>query len=408
MVLRDECPGEGCSYGEWFADRPLDVYPREGEPRESVFRLQRGEPFTALGGSLHVTRPLVVRVVRSHSDHDGRTGQPIVFPPGDAMHVLGQVGEGRYLVWHNGAIKAPFIFWPDPNSSGQELDAEVVSPGEDPQWWVNVRDRRGKTGWIRNDAGYALREPPALLSQAEQPASPPARPRREARAARSMAVATPPPPPALAAAERAFREGRFWTPPEDSAFRHAAEVLQAMPAERRAARVLDEIIAGVTRDTRATRDTDPDRAFAIANEALSASSVFPELRRWSAALAKVREELRKGTRVFELRHSHGMKLMKLMSDGGRIVGLGEGGCLGSFELWDDGFTFKTRTSADRRRDEVAVKFAEIKKFEIRDQQRELRLKTTSRGDWEFQGDPAEIMRIYDFFRRHVPATATAP
>jgi hypothetical protein len=118
--------------------------------------------------------------------------------------------------------------------------------------------------------------------------------------------------------------------------------------------------------------------------------------------------------VFRVYHQHGA---------GGIVGgviesidrrLARKACEGDLELLEDGFRFRTVTSPDRRRDDVMVRFGEIRRvvhkgtiagtyprLDI------LRIATTQ-GNWEFLGDEGDIRRIGESLRGHQSEIAPSP
>lgn len=143
FIARDICPGERCNYGEWIAEGNIAVYPLEGDTSTVAFRLRQDEIFEALRGNIHVVNAAILAI---------RAPKPgnvtLHLDEGDFVFVLYPLGEGRFDVWHQGRVFRVEEFW----RVGSTARAVVVrSPSIDPQteWWINVRNRKGQSGWIR-------------------------------------------------------------------------------------------------------------------------------------------------------------------------------------------------------------------------------------------------------------------
>ena len=147
FIDRDVCPLHyGCSFREdWVARRPLTAYAREGDPTRVAFGIAAGESFVALRADMYVTRAGIVVMV---ADLDATCEPPDCseagFRTGDVVYVLSYRGEGSYLISHRGRLRESEAFW----NRDQPRDA-IVREAPEMFWWVLVRNKAGREGWLR-------------------------------------------------------------------------------------------------------------------------------------------------------------------------------------------------------------------------------------------------------------------
>lgn len=155
FVQRNVCPFEGCAYGAWVARSRLTAYAAEGDTAKVAFAIQPGERITALRGNVHVVKLGVIAVTAPVEAAAGR-----VIPRGDRIYVLSYRGEGLYDVWHDGRLLTLEAFWKPVVSAGRA--AGVLRTRPEMMWWVLVRARSGRQGWLRlrniAEHGFELRE----------------------------------------------------------------------------------------------------------------------------------------------------------------------------------------------------------------------------------------------------------
>lgn len=131
------CPFECCTYGgDWALRGPLDLRGSADRYAVTFRQLPSGERVTALTGRTR-TRAGRFRFTRASPP----------FGEGEPVDVYDYLGEGGYRVWHGGAmIRADLGL--SPYGAGREgpLGRMEVDPRQ--TWWVNVRLRDGREGWI--------------------------------------------------------------------------------------------------------------------------------------------------------------------------------------------------------------------------------------------------------------------
>lgn len=123
-IDKDVCPGEGCQYGEWKTSEPIVILEKPIGKRE-IGEIKAGESFLAITGNVYV-RPLekIASVSTELTDS-------IFIEPGQKYYLLSNIGEGISKIWVNGQI----------------FEYEDYNP--DQQWWVKIKTKNGKKGWIK-------------------------------------------------------------------------------------------------------------------------------------------------------------------------------------------------------------------------------------------------------------------
>jgi murein DD-endopeptidase MepM/ murein hydrolase activator NlpD len=153
------CPGEYCRYGDvWTIEEEVAVHPFH-DSTKTAFVLTKGQKVTTVTGMV-TTKPGKIRIV-----HPIRIDRLLVNE--GYLYVLAYRGEGFWKVWLNGKLidsvqlgSANFVTPQVCDVSDQPCkqrleDRWVGGPivGEmevqpEPHWWVQIRDKAGRTGWI--------------------------------------------------------------------------------------------------------------------------------------------------------------------------------------------------------------------------------------------------------------------
>ena len=154
-VTRDVCPFEGCAYGTWVARSRLTAYAAEGDTSKIAFAVKPGERVTAVRGNVHVVKLGVVAVTAPIEVAAGR-----MLHTGDSVYVLSYRGDSRYDVWHDGRLMTLEAFW-EPLAPAARV-AGVVRARPEMMWWVLIKTRAGRQGWLRlrnmAEHGFELKE----------------------------------------------------------------------------------------------------------------------------------------------------------------------------------------------------------------------------------------------------------
>jgi hypothetical protein len=146
MPFTDEgaCPFEGCQYAEWIA-RVSTVARREASISSPVvFAIKSGEKVMALKGEVITRKPGIVRVLK-HTVFEGG----FEAPTGAVLYVLHAWGEGWFVFWYDGAIHKDGLYAEGVHKGNADFPWDVVSLPKT-EWWANVENSDGKTGWILN------------------------------------------------------------------------------------------------------------------------------------------------------------------------------------------------------------------------------------------------------------------
>jgi len=146
VVIKEACPGEGCSFGEWQIKKPMPIYPQPNERGAPLATLGAGETVEAVTGEIHMIAGLA-RVIGM----PGRGGEHI--DPSQPLEILDYIGEGYSRTRQGGTyfnVKVARSMKdcgpsPDPRRCWVEL---IREPGEG-KWWISVKARHGELkGWI--------------------------------------------------------------------------------------------------------------------------------------------------------------------------------------------------------------------------------------------------------------------
>jgi hypothetical protein len=143
VVDENACPFEGCTFGTWKATKESTLYSSWQTDRAEIGKIKAGEPVTSLTG-VHITRkPDRILVKREISR--------LALKPGDLVLRYMYVGEGFANIWAKGTWHkeedCSFITEKDGGGCARECAAVVAEDGQK-EWWVKIKTRDGKLGWI--------------------------------------------------------------------------------------------------------------------------------------------------------------------------------------------------------------------------------------------------------------------
>jgi|SRR6267378_376135 len=141
------CPFEGCQYAEWTAKARAVARRDANISSPVIFAIKSGEKITALNGKV-VTRQFGIVRVLKRVVFDGSD-----VPAGAVLYVLHGDGEGSFLYWYNGATHHEGLYAETVHKGDADFPWDVISLPKT-EWWVNVKNHDGQTGWILNPFNF--------------------------------------------------------------------------------------------------------------------------------------------------------------------------------------------------------------------------------------------------------------
>ena len=129
------CPGECCQYGRWTAGRLTVARVQPDRRSAEAFRVAPGEVVEAITGIVITLRPGRARAI-APVEIDG-----VPIPAGTEVVVLSHAGEGVYKIWFAGRMLMATLLPADAAQLTLLIEPRIV-------WWVQIRNRDGRTGWI--------------------------------------------------------------------------------------------------------------------------------------------------------------------------------------------------------------------------------------------------------------------
>lgn len=150
IVVKDICPGEGCEFGGWLICDTLRVFADASAKARTAFTLHRGDKFTAVTGDVHITQAGKVVFTRNKRvDVGNHTG--FLFTPADTLYPILYEGEGYGDWYFRGKDGGGDFFFGNGDTDGvlgstgrgYEIVRRIKS-----DWWVKVRAKDGREGWI--------------------------------------------------------------------------------------------------------------------------------------------------------------------------------------------------------------------------------------------------------------------
>jgi len=150
------CPGEGCAYGKWKAQKAINLFASKTVKSYNVATLKSGEIVKALTGDVHTEAGIFIlekpfecylQNKVAHSHH-----------PGERIFVYTYEGEGFYKFWCHGRMASGF----SPSiKSNFKPGQEHLANGhwyKEPKtiWWAKIQTTTGIIGWTPVTKPYAF------------------------------------------------------------------------------------------------------------------------------------------------------------------------------------------------------------------------------------------------------------
>ncbi len=136
------CPFECCTYREWVANAPINVYKSRNEKSGVVFTLKKDERAHAITGVVATHKLGVTEILKPVKiGYTSISDKPqLSLKPGDIVYTLHYAGEGFEVFWYQGKTYSDEL-----SISNSESFKTISSPSY--VWWAKVKNRAGKTGW---------------------------------------------------------------------------------------------------------------------------------------------------------------------------------------------------------------------------------------------------------------------
>jgi hypothetical protein len=151
-------PYEGAYGGKWKAITNIHVY-NSDTGHTVLFLLKKGEIFTPVTGNVHIMNAGIFYVYENYGN----------YKKGQRVDVLSYRGEGFYDLWDHGKVCKDELpdFWisnPKGKTKGKLIKEPVTI------WWVKIKTKSGKTGWIKPKDKFHYMEPEevAAMNKPEQ------------------------------------------------------------------------------------------------------------------------------------------------------------------------------------------------------------------------------------------------
>jgi hypothetical protein len=145
------CPTECCRYGPWRANSSVTARTAPGA-RNVAFSIARGERVDALTGVV-ITREAGVVVLERPYTVESKSGGNVTLPANARVYVLHNGGEGVDSVWYRGATYRAELYATAVSAATAAYPRRVLSVPRY-EWWVKVRNGRGKVGWVRDPLDF--------------------------------------------------------------------------------------------------------------------------------------------------------------------------------------------------------------------------------------------------------------
>lgn len=154
------CPFECCTYREWIANKTTPIHRNRNNNSPVVFTAAAGERVRGVTGVVITTKAGEIRIAKpiTIQDYSGAGGtnasRPIQARRGDIIYLLTSQGEGSYKAWFKGKlITISAIDVMEENQRGSAGSGTRI-PSTTSTWWVQIRNRQGKTGWTDRPANF--------------------------------------------------------------------------------------------------------------------------------------------------------------------------------------------------------------------------------------------------------------
>ena len=142
------CPFEGCVYRAWTATAAVWVRSDRKASAPLVYTVSKGEQVTALTGVVVTIKPGRVEFPKAVTLRTASGSLRV--EPGQPLYLLTYRGEGFFKAWFAGRLHDDLdgtVFYNGVCDYQPERCLGKMVERAESIWWVQVRNRRGQTGW---------------------------------------------------------------------------------------------------------------------------------------------------------------------------------------------------------------------------------------------------------------------
>jgi hypothetical protein len=158
VVFEGACQLECCKYGPWHSTAPVMAFAARKPTARVAFRIDAGETVRAISGSVFTVKPGIVVMRRPDTIFVDRRSQrvPLALGEHDTLFTVDVAGEATDAYWwyrgktYHTTNELNIFAVHEPKD---EESYEVLSIPKQ-QWWVRVRNEKGKGGWLINPVSF--------------------------------------------------------------------------------------------------------------------------------------------------------------------------------------------------------------------------------------------------------------
>lgn len=135
-IDKGACPFECCTYRDWTTKKQVTLLDRP-QGKVKTADIPAGVVVRGMTGEV-ISHPLAVTAIRAFEDTPIRKG--------GTYYLLHYAGEGFWSAWYRGRVYSI-------DMSDYREDTEPMRSFK-ADWWVKLRSRAGKTGWVLNTGQF--------------------------------------------------------------------------------------------------------------------------------------------------------------------------------------------------------------------------------------------------------------
>ncbi|MBL0446165.1 hypothetical protein ACEUAK_09560 [Aeromonas veronii] len=143
------CPFEGYTYQQWTTKQEVVARAEPSLAANILFKVPHGQHVEGLTGVVIVEQPGIVKVLKpvTLGYNDKSEGPLLKLKAGEQLYTLASLGEGAMQFWYKGKT-----YTLDYDYERNQIKY-VATPKS--LWWVKIRDRQGREGWVAEAKNFA-------------------------------------------------------------------------------------------------------------------------------------------------------------------------------------------------------------------------------------------------------------